>query len=73
VILLRADNDGEGGTLALMALTHRAVGTRGAGIIILLGIISGALFYGSHRRSPCCLPSKVSRSPRRRSSRMSCR
>jgi KUP system potassium uptake protein len=46
VILLRADNNGEGGTLALMALAHRAVGARGAGTLILLGIISGALFYG---------------------------
>ncbi|MDX3968483.1 MAG: potassium transporter Kup [Bradyrhizobium sp.] len=45
VILLRADNNGEGGTLALMALAQRAVGTRGASIV-LLGIISGALFYG---------------------------
>src|SRR6516225_10725972 len=45
VILLRADNHGEGGTLALMALAQRAV-TRGAGVIVLLGIISGALFYG---------------------------
>jgi KUP system potassium uptake protein len=45
VILLRADNNGEGGTLALMALAQRAVGTRGA-TIVLLGIISGALFYG---------------------------
>src|SRR5947199_2064522 len=46
VILLRADNNGEGGTLALMALAHRGVGARGGGIVILLGIISGALFYG---------------------------
>ena len=46
VILLRADNNGEGGTLARMALAHRAVGARGGGIVILLGIISGALFYG---------------------------
>src|SRR6266571_393355 len=46
MILLRADNNGEGGTLALMALAHRAVGARGAGTVILLGIISGALFYG---------------------------
>jgi KUP system potassium uptake protein len=46
VILLRADNNGEGGTLALMALAHRAVGARGGGTVILLGIISGALFYG---------------------------
>ena len=45
VILLRADNNGEGGTLALMALAQRAV-TRGAATIVLLGIISGALFYG---------------------------
>jgi KUP system potassium uptake protein len=45
LILLRADNHGEGGTLALMALAQRAV-TRGAGAIVLLGIVSGALFYG---------------------------
>ena len=45
LILLRADNNGEGGTLALMALAQRAVGS-GAGVIVLLGIISGALFYG---------------------------
>src|SRR6476660_4868831 len=45
VILLRADNNGEGGTLALMALAHRAIG-RGGSVVILLGIVSGALFYG---------------------------
>jgi len=45
LILLRADNNGEGGTLALMALAQRAVGS-GAGNIVLLGIIGGALFYG---------------------------
>src|SRR5215813_1285816 len=45
VILLRADNNGEGGTLALMALANRAMGGH-AGVVILLGIISGALFYG---------------------------
>jgi KUP system potassium uptake protein len=45
LILLRADNNGEGGTLALMALAARALGGR-AGIVILLGVISGALFYG---------------------------
>ncbi|HLZ03370.1 MAG TPA: potassium transporter Kup [Bradyrhizobium sp.] len=45
MILLRADNHGEGGTLALMALAQRAV-TKAAGAIVLLGIISGALFYG---------------------------
>jgi KUP system potassium uptake protein len=45
VILLRADNHGEGGTLALMALAQRAIGSGGS-VIVLLGIISGALFYG---------------------------
>jgi KUP system potassium uptake protein len=45
LILLRADNHGEGGTLALMALASRALG-RSTGIVILLGVISGALFYG---------------------------
>src|SRR5580704_3078579 len=48
VILLRADNGGEGGTLTLMALASRAVGryTKAAGVIALLGIVSAALFYG---------------------------
>jgi KUP system potassium uptake protein len=48
VILLRADNNGEGGTLTLMALASRAVGRVGkaASVVALLGIISAALFYG---------------------------
>jgi KUP system potassium uptake protein len=45
LILLRADNRGEGGTLALMALAQRAVARR-AGLIALCGILSAALFYG---------------------------
>ena len=45
LVLLRADNKGEGGTLALMALASHSLMRRG-GTIILLGIISGALFYG---------------------------
>jgi KUP system potassium uptake protein len=45
VLLLRADNHGEGGTLALMALAQRGVGRAGS-MVILLGIVSGALFYG---------------------------
>jgi KUP system potassium uptake protein len=50
VILLRADNNGEGGTLALMALANRAVG--GSTVLVLLGIISGALFYGDAMITP---------------------
>ena len=51
VILLRADNRGEGGTLALMALAHRAV-KRGGGLVIMLGIVSAALFYGDAILTP---------------------
>jgi KUP system potassium uptake protein len=50
MILLRADNNGEGGTLALMALANRAVG--GSSILVLLGIVSGALFYGDAMITP---------------------
>jgi KUP system potassium uptake protein len=45
LILLRADNNGEGGTLTLMALAQRALG-KSTAILVLLGTISGALFYG---------------------------
>ena len=45
LILLRADNNGEGGTLTLMALAQRALG-RSTPLLVLLGTISGALFYG---------------------------
>jgi len=45
VVLLRADNNGEGGTLALMALASRALGGR-VTTLVFLGIVSGALFYG---------------------------
>ncbi len=45
-ILIRADNNGEGGTLALMALAQRAL-VRASGFVTLLGIIAAALFYGN--------------------------
>src|SRR5438045_123150 len=45
LILLRLDNHGEGGTLALMALAQRAMGRAGA-VVFLLGVTSAALFYG---------------------------
>jgi KUP system potassium uptake protein len=50
LLLLRADNNGEGGTLALMALASRAV--KRGGPVILLGIVSGALFYGDAMITP---------------------
>jgi KUP system potassium uptake protein len=43
--LMRADNKGEGGAVALMALAQRALG-RPSRLLFLLGIIGVALFYG---------------------------
>ena len=51
LILLRADNNGEGGTLALMALAQRAL-MRAGPVIFSLGIISAALFYGDSVITP---------------------
>jgi KUP system potassium uptake protein len=50
-ILLRANNNGEGGTLALMALAQRVM--RGRGLLIVgLGMVSAALFYGDAMITP---------------------
>jgi KUP system potassium uptake protein len=51
LILLRADNRGEGGTLALMALAQSAL-AKGAPAVVLCGIISAALFYGDAMITP---------------------
>jgi KUP system potassium uptake protein len=51
VVLMRADNKGEGGTLALMALAQRAVGRR-TGTIFVLGMIGAALFFGDGLITP---------------------
>ncbi|HWS27109.1 MAG TPA: KUP/HAK/KT family potassium transporter, partial [Xanthomonadales bacterium] len=47
-VVLRHDNDGEGGVLALTALAHRASAARPrlAGAVIVLGVFAAALFYG---------------------------
>jgi len=51
VILLRADNNGEGGTLTLMALAQRAMG-QSAVWVPLFGIVGAALFYGDALITP---------------------
>jgi len=43
--LMQADNKGEGGTLALMALAHRALGEH-SNWVFLLGVAGAALFSG---------------------------
>jgi KUP system potassium uptake protein len=53
LILLRADNKGEGGTLSLMALAQRALhSTRSKFVVLLLGMIAAALFYGDALLTP---------------------
>jgi KUP system potassium uptake protein len=51
LILLRADNNGEGGTLSLMALAFRAVGRR-APFVMVLGVIGAAMFLGDSVITP---------------------
>ncbi|MDP3551759.1 MAG: potassium transporter Kup [Novosphingobium sp.] len=47
LVILRADNKGEGGSLALLALIGRKLGeSRWTGLITTLGLIATALFYG---------------------------
>ena len=50
-ILLRADNQGEGGTLSLLALAQRAIG-RSAPAVVALGVAGAALFYGDALITP---------------------
>ncbi|MGE3709030.1 MAG: potassium transporter Kup [Hyphomicrobiaceae bacterium] len=45
VVLLRADNNGEGGTFALMAL-GQTVAKRSSPVILVLGIFGASFFYG---------------------------
>ena len=46
-IVMRADNDGEGGSMALLALISRMMGeTRWTPMVAMLGVIATALFYG---------------------------
>jgi KUP system potassium uptake protein len=47
-VILRADNEGEGGIIALMTLTRRFVakGSRSAYVIGVVGIFGAALFFG---------------------------
>jgi KUP system potassium uptake protein len=52
-ILMRADNKGQGGTMALVALISRYVGrSKYAWFTILLGVFATALFYGDSMITP---------------------
>ncbi|MCR6734751.1 MAG: potassium transporter Kup [Afipia sp.] len=51
LLLLRADNNGEGGTLSLMALGQRALGRR-SWMLLALGVIGGSMFLGDAMITP---------------------
>jgi KUP system potassium uptake protein len=52
-VIMRADNKGEGGSLALLALINRSTpGKRWSSSIILLGVFATALFYGDSMITP---------------------
>ncbi len=51
LIVMRFDNRGEGGTLALMALVQRA-GGRAVKPILLIGMLGAALFFGDALLTP---------------------
>lgn len=52
LILLHADNKGEGGTLALMELARRALKGRHRWAIYVLGLVGACLFYGDTMVTP---------------------
>ena len=52
-ILMRADNKGQGGSLALIALISRHIGqTKYAWLVVLLGVFATSLFYGDSMITP---------------------
>jgi KUP system potassium uptake protein len=51
LFLMRADNKGEGGVLALMALAQSAIGRRTT-LVFMLGVAGAALFYGDSIITP---------------------
>ncbi|MBR1250915.1 potassium transporter Kup [Bradyrhizobium sp. AUGA SZCCT0169] len=51
LLLLRADNHGEGGTLSLMALGQRAMGRR-SWVLMALGVVGASMFIGDSMITP---------------------
>lgn len=53
-IVMRADNDGEGGVMALAALARRLYSTRTprSGLLLVVGIVGVSLFYGDSLITP---------------------
>ena len=52
IILLHADNDGEGGTLSLLSLVLKAVSKSRAKLLFFVGIVGASLFMGDAMITP---------------------
>ncbi|CAM4319930.1 potassium transporter Kup [Bordetella muralis] len=52
MLVLRADNRGEGGTLALLELAVRGRSERSRWLLVVLGIFGASLFYGDSMITP---------------------
>ena len=64
LLLLRADNKGEGGTLSLMALGRRAMG-RNSRLLLVLGVVGAAMFLGDSMITPAISVLSTRRARRR--------
>ncbi|MCP5143448.1 MAG: potassium transporter Kup [Gammaproteobacteria bacterium] len=53
LLMMRADNNGEGGIMALLSLTRRViVNKRGRRLLAALGLLGAAMFYGDSMITP---------------------
>jgi KUP system potassium uptake protein len=52
LLIMRADNHGEGGIMALVALIQRSIASRRKAVLVAVGIMGASLFYGDGMLTP---------------------
>jgi KUP system potassium uptake protein len=52
LLILRVDNHGEGGIMALVALIERVVRSRRKAVLVIVGVLGASLFYGDGMLTP---------------------
>lgn len=52
LLILRVDNHGEGGIMALVALIDRVVRSRRKAVLVIVGVLGASLFYGDGMLTP---------------------
>jgi KUP system potassium uptake protein len=52
LLILRVDNHGEGGIMALVALIERTIKTRRKTALVMVGVLGASLFYGDGMLTP---------------------